>query len=784
MRLFKQTIISPWILCPLLALLLLSASLLENSVLSRLEFPIFDYLMTLKKTESLQKVVLIATDPKSSEAQSGREQQLSAIIAKITLMEAESVALLTAPDDVDFSHHNQAIQISLPLKDRDISSQTLAQPIKYDLFPDQPPVPSMHELFTNGNNPLAQWRQDRPPQETFKKPVISHSGHLIFNPDSDGKIRQHSLLLTSEGTLIPSLPLQLYLQHFNMTAKDISPPIAGVDGIIGGSHISIPTHGFYQQWLEQSQTDVSFQIYHLEDLLGDRLSIQQIRDKIVMIGPINSYGDKHHVAGYGRLSTSELAALATATLFNASSPGRAEWVWLAESIALLYFTLLLLFLIPRLSFYSGVTTLLFFFTCWVAIGASGLIIFNIQLKIIPVLILCLFGFLIMQWYKNRRLLDQNIRENRVIRIQRFKEQGMLDLAQDNALQFIPRHKDDKDLLYNLGREFERKRMPDNAISIYRHLLKHGNFRNTKKHLKEIQHSQRLALQGNSSEKTIVLHTTGQEKPTLGRYRIEQELGQGAMGIVYLGIDPKINRQVAIKTLPYADIEPTKLKETKERFFHEAEAAGMLTHPHIVTIYDVGEESDMAFLAMELLQGDNLSRFCHANNSLSVHLVINIMKQVADALAYAHQHGVIHRDIKPANIIMQKNNQIKVADFGIARMSTSSQTETGIILGTPSYMSPEQISGKKVDGRSDLFSLGIVMYELLSGARPFQGDDLTELLHNITRSQLTPLREIKPNLPSSCYAIVDKLLQKALTRRYKSATLLGKDLGSLQQEMDV
>jgi eukaryotic-like serine/threonine-protein kinase len=784
MRLFKQIIISPWMLCPLLALLLLSASLLEMPTLSRLESSVFDQLMTFRKTESVSKVVLIATDQSGTETQETKGKRLSGIINKVVLMGPESVALLSAPAEFDLSNlpqHNKGIQIRLPLNEKDHDSQISNQRQQFDFFPDQQPLPSMRELFISWNNPLVQWRQDRPPESTFQYSEVSQTGHLIFTPDSDGKIRQHTLLLPSRGKLIPSLPLQLYLQNFNIAVKDIALPIAGLAGTIRGAQISIPIHGFYQQWLEQGQTKVPFQTYTREDVLEDKISIQQIRDKIVLIGPIKSYGDKHQVASYGSLSTSELTALATATLFNTSSPIRPEWAWLVESITLLYFTLLLLLLIPRLSFYSGLTSLLFFLTCWIAVGTSGLIFFNIQLKLIPALLVCLFGFLLIQWQKSRRHLEYNIRENKMIRIQRFKEQGLLDLAQENALQFFPRSKEDKDLLYNLGREFERKRMPDNAISIYRHLLNFGNFRDTKKHLKEIQFSQQPPPLGNS-EKTIVLHAAGQEKPTLGRYRIEQELGHGAMGIVYLGVDPKINRKVAIKTLPYADIVPTKLKETKERFFHEAEAAGKLTHPHIVTIYDVGEESDMAFLAMELLQGDDLSRFCHSKNSLSVNQIINIIKQVADALAYAHQHEVIHRDIKPANIIMQKNDQIKVADFGIARMSTSSQTETGIIMGTPSYMSPEQISGKKVDGRSDLFSLGIVMYELLSGTRPFQGNDLTELLHNITRSNRIPLNEIRPKLPPSCYAIVDKLLQKTLTRRYKSASLLSKDLESLQQEM--
>lgn len=782
MRIFTQIIISPWVLCPFLTLILLSASLLENSTLRTLEAPVFDQLMTFRTTEQLSKVVLITTDQEGPEKPAASEQQIAAIINKVAHSGAESIALLAPSSGVNPNSLPQGgtnPRITIPLQELGRSQQISPPEHNHDLFPDQSPLPPINKLIAERENPLVQWRQDQPSERSFKGTAAPQAGHMIFPPDNDGTIRSHALLLPSEGKLIPSLPFQLYLQSYNVTANMLTLPPAGLDGVIRGPQIAIPIHGFYQFWLEQGQ--IPFESYHFNELLDSKVHTQQLRNKIVLIGPTQSYGDKHLVASYGALSTSEITALATATLFSSSSPVRAKWSWLVESIALLYFTLLLLLIVPRLSFYSGLATLTFFLISWIAIGASSLIFFNIQLKLIPALLLCLIGFLIIQWHKIRQELEQSSRENKRILIQRFKEQGLLDLALEKALLLLPKSKEDRELLYNLGREFERKRMPDNAISIYRHLLRFGNFRATRKHLKEIQQS---VCQANSSirEKTIVFHSSGQEKPTLGRYRIEQELGQGAMGIVYLGVDPKINRKVAIKTLPYAEIEPAKLQETKERFFREAEAAGKLTHPHIVTIYDVGEESDMAYLAMELLQGDDLSHFCHPKNNLSDAQVINIVKQVADALTYAHQHGVIHRDIKPANIIMLRNGQIKVADFGIARLSTNSQTETGIIMGTPSYMSPEQISGKKVDGRSDLFSLGVVMYELLSGIRPFQGNELTELLRNLTRGNFTPLNEITPGLPVSCYAVVDKLLQKALTRRYKSADLLSRDLESLQQEM--
>jgi serine/threonine-protein kinase len=257
-----------------------------------------------------------------------------------------------------------------------------------------------------------------------------------------------------------------------------------------------------------------------------------------------------------------------------------------------------------------------------------------------------------------------------------------------------------------------------------------------------------------------------------------------MGTVYLGKDPSINREVAVKTLSYADLEPQQLNEVKNQFFREAEAAGKLSHPNIVTIYDVGEDDDMAYIAMELLKGKDLTEFCSKGNLLPPHRVLSVGAAVAEALDYAHQQGVVHRDIKPANIILLENDQIKVADFGIARVMTSStKTQTGVIFGTPNYMSPEQVAGKKVDGRSDLFSLGVVLYEMFSAEKPFKGENINALMYAITHNAYRPLPQVAPETPACCVKIIDKLLNKGVSKRYKSATQLVKQIKSCRQELE-
>jgi serine/threonine-protein kinase len=256
-------------------------------------------------------------------------------------------------------------------------------------------------------------------------------------------------------------------------------------------------------------------------------------------------------------------------------------------------------------------------------------------------------------------------------------------------------------------------------------------------------------------------------PTIGRFEIQKELGRGAMGTVYLGRDPKINRQVAIKTIRFDEIDADQIQEAKQRFFREAEAAGALNHPNIVTIYDVGEDYDLAYVAMELLDGSDLCDFVKPAQRLPFGEVLRIVGCVAEGLDFANSKGIVHRDIKPANIMRLKNGDIKIADFGIARITASSSTQTGMILGTPSYMSPEQVVGQKVDGRSDLFSLGVAMYEMLCCRKPFIGDSITNIMFNIANKPPLLLTKIDPQIPECCAFIAHKLLMKDISKRYQS-----------------
>ncbi len=275
-----------------------------------------------------------------------------------------------------------------------------------------------------------------------------------------------------------------------------------------------------------------------------------------------------------------------------------------------------------------------------------------------------------------------------------------------------------------------------------------------------------------------------DRATLGRYGIERELGRGAMGAVYLGRDPKIGRQVAIKTMALSrEFAGDELVEARERFFREAETAGRLQHPDIVTIFDAGEDQELAYIAMEYLKGDDLQGYTQAPKLLPVATVLNVVARVADALAYAHSQGVVHRDIKPANVMLGlPSDVVKVTDFGIARVADSSRTRTGMVLGTPSFMSPEQMAGRRVDGRSDLYSLGVMLFQLLTGRLPHRSDSMATLMHQIANEPAPDVRSLRPDLPEGLARVVALALEKRPEARYPSGQQLAADLRAVASRL--
>ncbi len=274
---------------------------------------------------------------------------------------------------------------------------------------------------------------------------------------------------------------------------------------------------------------------------------------------------------------------------------------------------------------------------------------------------------------------------------------------------------------------------------------------------------------------------------LGRYEILDELGKGAMGVVYLARDPLIGRLVALKTFRIGySVKDQELEQFRIRFMREAQSAGILTHPHIVTIHDVVESSEegLAFIAMEYVKGTNLKLLLQGDQPLALPFVLDILSQVGEALDYAHANRVIHRDVKPANILITAENRVKITDFGIARLESSNLTQEGQLLGTPNYMAPEQIQGKEVDHRADLFSLGVVLYEMLTRHKPFQGENLTVVSHRIVYDHFTPPRDYIHGLPPGLDRVLARALEKDPGRRYQRAREMVDDLRRIAESSSV
>jgi serine/threonine-protein kinase len=265
--------------------------------------------------------------------------------------------------------------------------------------------------------------------------------------------------------------------------------------------------------------------------------------------------------------------------------------------------------------------------------------------------------------------------------------------------------------------------------------------------------------------------------SVGRYVLIEEIGRGSMGTVYRATDPLIERTVAVKTVQLSKLDDGSL-EPRMRFLREAKAAGRLTHPGIVAVYDVGELEDLAFIVMEFVEGRSLKEVLEAGNPVPLATAAEIVRQAADALAVAHRSGVIHRDVKPGNLMLTRTGALKITDFGIARIDQSQRTRTGVLVGSPGYMSPEQLSGKPVDGRSDVFSLGSLLYELATGRGPFEAErpeDVLALMTNIVSRPHVPPSQVNPQIPKSIDAIADRALAKNPAQRYPLADAMSADL---------
>jgi len=612
-------------------------------------------------------------------------------------------------------------------------------------------------------------------------------GVLSAAPDTDGSIRYEPLVVDYYDQLYPSLALQLAMRSLNLKPRDVTINLG--DSVELGN-LSIKTsrnllmNTFFYSGIGGSS---AFAVDSFYDVLQGKIPASKYKGKIVLIGATAvGVGDTMVTPINANMAPVLTLAHSVSSILNEDFFIEPDWSLAAIAGTTLFIALYIIVLLPRLNAGIAATiSLLLFFTLFAThyylMTEKGL-----WLQLVSPSILLIVGHLLLttkrflSTEKGKLALDaESAESNRMLGLS-LQGQGQLDAAFDKFRR-LPKSPEALELLYNLALDFERKRQFNKAASVYQ-VMKDidARFRDIKQRLTRataMEETVILGNQNNSAGGSLLLTGSGVEKPMLGRYEVEKELGKGAMGSVYLGKDPKIARIVAIKTMALSqEFEADELQEVKDRFFREAETAGRLSHPNIVTIYDAGEEHDLAYIAMEFLKGSDMVPYGKADKLLPVPKVLDIIRRCADALDYAHKANVVHRDIKPANIMFEaKTDTLKITDFGIARITDSSKTKTGMVLGTPSYMSPEQLAGKKVDGKSDLFSLGVMMFQFMTGRLPFQGESMATLMYKIANEAHPKPESIRPELPRCVSVIINRALAKEPEKRYQSGTQMSNDL---------
>ena len=636
------------------------------------------------------------------------------------------------------------------------------------------------ESVKNAGNVIIPWTFPgfRTPAQSMEPLASSASalGHLRQWPDPDGVFRRETLLLSQSGQDgVRSLALLAAAAGMDLDVSDIKLMSSGALQL-GKTRLPIEKNSELLVPLSNKRNgqpmipEDSF-----VDVLRGEKSAQDYAGKVVIIGiTATDVGASLTVPGGERLTQPEVIAQVVSDLMEGRFIALPDWgKWLTLGGLLLIFAYLVAALPVLAAVEAALVSLLILLAL---LGAEAFLLYKADLWIelvFPSAVLVVGHLTLGAKHLAMRPAslpkEPESEKTRRMMALALQGQGQLDMAFDR-LRRVPFDEAVMADLYGLALDFERKDQHAKALAVYRHMAAFNeNFRDVKARLTPVCSRPVVAPSGLTQ---------------LGRYQIERVLGKGAMGVVYLGRDPTIGRVVAIKTMALSqEFEGEELAEVRERFFREAEAAGRLQHQNIVTIFDAGEDNELAYIAMEFLKGSDLGAFCSTGQLLPVPAVLSIAARVADALGYAHGQNIVHRDIKPTNIMFdQPTDTLKVADFGIARITDSSKTKTGLVLGTPSFMSPEQLAGKKVDGRSDLYSLGVLMFQMLTGVLPFHGASLAELMQKIAQQEAPDVRLIRPDLPPAVATLIEVSLRKNPSDRYQRGGDMARAIRAVLSEL--
>lgn len=613
--------------------------------------------------------------------------------------------------------------------------------------------------------------------------VFSYAEHFNNEP----------LMVRYGRDFLPSFALILATRSKGLSMKHIESR-ANVSPTLGGKNLGADTDfKIYPRFYGDKNGKPAFDVYSLIDVLDGTVAKSTFSNKIVIVGLTSPRLAQPRLTPAGQSISPTLATAHTvSSLLNGDTYRLPEWAGWSQRGIILVLGLYLMFILGRFrtntAFFLSLFLILMVFNGHFVMMSSQ----ALWLPMMTAVVMLMVGHLILgtrQAFNLRlnRVEGDLSAANRQLG-QSLHAQGHLDQAfekfracQVDALLLGQ--------LYNLGLDYERKRQFNKAVSVFKVIQEQDSkYNDITERIKQNEHaSNTVVLAGRDTSgpgPTLISSKQGIQKPKLGRYQIDAEIGRGAMGMVYLGHDDKIGRTVAIKTMMLSDeFEEDMRDEVRTRFFREAEAAGRLDHPNIVTVYDVGDEQDLAYIAMDYLKGKDLTAYSSPKSLLPVSEVFHIIESIALALDYAHQQHVVHRDIKPANIIYDKKKRVaKITDFGVACLTDNSKTKTGTVLGSPYYMSPEQLSGKKVDGRADLFSLGVTLYQMLSGELPFKGESIANLMYNIANEKHPDIRRYRADLPNCVNNVVNKSLQKEAQSRFSTGKQMAAAMKRCQEHI--
>ena len=546
--------------------------------------------------------------------------------------------------------------------------------------------------------------------------VATRDGFIKFQPDSDNVLRQSELWQLNSGVMSPSLPLAINFQSSETGAGNL---LSSADDVI-----------FFSSYVELPRIDV-------ESLLGAD-AINSLQDATVFVDSDLPFVDSVAMLPSGQLVTiSEITATLLADVENNRTISTPTSVKAMEYLIPAMLAIVAVLFLPDRN--RRDITVLTISVVAILLLVEAVLLFGLQIRLDlgrPMLIFVgvavLSAWLVVDV---KKVSGDAFKKGADFMAAGRLEPAFAEFRRCNPSETVAA------VMYKLSLAFEQQAKPERAEAVLEWMKR---------------------TQGSRVINESPLKKTSGTPERLGRYVIERRIGRGAMGAVYLAKDPRINRAVAVKVISIEkEFEDEELKEARLRFYREAESAGRLTHPNIITVFDAGEDKGLAYIAMEYIPGIPLRDFTDPKRLLAPKRALELAAATAEGLDYAHNQGVIHRDIKPANLLYNpKDGTIKISDFGVARMTDNNKTKTGIVLGTPMYMSPEQLGADNLTGLSDLFSLGVTLYELLVGEVPFKATNIAVLMTKITTEDPAPISSRRAGIAPS----VDAVLAKALAKR--------------------